>query len=191
MQPLKGPCYPFEKVCDYWAGIDDDIMLPEGAFSVMRSIIEHEPAELASVVMWPYVPHMARGVNYGRFVGTEDPAILRIRRNHRRDMKKTELAEYFLTDYSGLGCSLTPITTFERGAVWDREYWIDGDRDFCFQCWQMDMQVAICMKPNAIHNAICHEPGSTYRNIRFDQAKIGASYDYFNEKWNLEASDPG
>jgi GT2 family glycosyltransferase len=166
----------------YWAKLDDDIAVPPDTWDMLIAAIEDERRNkqykigMAFVGTGNNIPPRLFQIAHG------DTLIFKTGCHARRTKLRMD---WEVCDFSGLGATVIPKTTFDAGFMPDPRYVVSGENiDFCYQLWRKDWHAIHMTRPVCDHNHKgCTPP--EYGRVRWDRQTITNSANLFWEKWGL------
>jgi GT2 family glycosyltransferase len=166
----------------FWAKLDDDIAVPPDAWDLLIAALndEHRNRQykigMAFMGTGGKIPPRLFDVLHG------DTLVFRTGCHATRTKLRID---WEVCDFSGMGATVIPRTTFEAGFRPDPRYVVSGENiDFCYQLWKKGWHAIHMTRPICDHNHKgCTPPD--YGRVRWDRQTITNSANLFWQKWGL------
>ena len=164
---------------DYWAKVDDDIILPEGSFDTMLLSIDTAQKRGHSVGC----VHMNVGETRPTLLMPHDGALAYVLGHHER--LPVTWGDVYVIDFVGTGATIFTPAPFEAGCQFDDRYRIGGvDVDMAWQMTQMGIRSILMVDPRGRHDFANCSPNE-YVKVRWNPDEINRSGKLFKKKWGL------
>lgn len=167
---------------DYWAKLDDDAILPRGAWDLLIRCINFEKDRGIKVGAAFMAPIHTRG--YVLKVDKKQKLLRTTTTPH--SINDQSWAKWLLFDCVGSGATVFIDDVFYDGCNFVPRYKTGGsDVDMFWQMTQKGFKTIMCVRPNSIHE---HQRCSnkSYDSIRRSRKELKKSAKIFFERWGLE-----
>jgi GT2 family glycosyltransferase len=167
---------------DYWAKVDDDVILADDSFDTMLLTIELAQKRGHKVGC----VHMNIGDTRPILLKPCDGALAYVPGQHEK--LPVTWGDIFVIDFVGTGATIFTPTPFEEGCQFDDRYRIGGvDIDMAWQMTQKGIRSILMINPRSLHDLKNCTPNE-YVKVRWNPDEINRSGRLFRQKWGLTNS---
>lgn len=165
---------------DYWAKVDDDVVLCRGAFDMMLDAI----AEANRAGLNPACCQMDVGGIRSTLLSSSKEVLIRMQGAHGSFHNKKWSA--FVCDAVGTGSTIFTRRAFDAGCRFEPSYIIGGvDIDMSWQMTQKDLRSVIVRSHGNLHDLERCSPAE-YHKVRWNRSSISKSGEIFKNRWGIE-----
>jgi GT2 family glycosyltransferase len=164
---------------DYWAKVDDDVILAEGSFDTM----------LLTIDLAQKRGHKVGCVHMN--IGDTRPVLLKATSGvldyvpGQHEKLPVTWGDIYVIDFVGTGATIFTKTPFDEGCQFDDRYKIGGvDVDMAWQMTQKGIRSILMTRPRSKHDLGNCSPNE-YVKVRWNPDEINKSGRIFKQKWGL------